>query len=175
MQTRCIDLPPYKATSEITVDSVWPHPKVSEVFLMRSGLLSGHLKYIMSTCTPELLADINHLKRIKRLVTGIRHLFYEEKLQRLDLRADLITAFKTSKGLLNVDPGLFFPPPNRRGLGGHPYMVLQGKSHRWRRESAFSVKYWNKVPASVFAAPSVNIFKKRLDNVWTELFTHFPV
>ncbi len=60
----------------------------------------------------------------------------------------------------------FFLPPARRGLRGHPYKALQGKSHRRRRGSAFWVrveKYWNKLPTSVVTAHSVNIFKKRLD------------
>ncbi len=43
------------------------------------------------------------------MVTGIRHLSYEERLQRLGLhsllRADLITA-----GLFDVDPNLLFSP-----------------------------------------------------------------
>ncbi len=48
-------------------------------------------------------------------------------------------------------------------LDAHPYKVFQGKSHRRRRGSAFSMrvrKYWNKLPASVATAPFVNIFKK---------------
>ncbi len=51
--------------------------------------------------------------------------------------------------------------------------VLQGASHRWRWESAFSVrvvKYWNKLPASVVTAPYDNVFKKRLAKVWTEVY-----
>ncbi len=36
------------------------------------------------------------------------------------------------------------------------------------------VKYWIKLPASVVAALSVNVFKKRLENVWTEVFPHLP-
>ncbi len=57
---------------------------------------------------------------------------------------------------------LVFPPPAQRSLRRHPYKVLQGASHR---------KYWNKLPASVVWAPSVNVFKNRLDEVWTE---HLP-
>ncbi len=34
------------------------------------------------------------------------------------------------------------------------------------------VKYWNKLPASVVAAPSVKIFKKRLEKVLAEVFPH---
>ncbi len=49
-------------------------------------------------------------------------------------------------------PNLFFLPPARSGLRGHPYRVLQDASHRQRRGSTCSaraVKYWNKLPASV--------------------------
>ncbi len=93
------------------------------------------------------------------------------------LRADLITAFKIFKGILDIDPNLFFLPPARCGLSGHPYKVLQGASHRRRRWLAFSMralKYWNRLPASVVTAPSVKVFKKCLENVWTELFPHIP-
>ncbi len=120
-----------------------------------------------------------------RLVTSMCHLPYGEKLQRLGLhplqqrrlRDDLITAFKIFKGLLDIDPNLFFLPPARRGLRAHPFKVLQGASRCRRRGSAFLVrvvKYWNKHPASVVTAPSVNVFKKRLEEVWTEVFPHLP-
>ncbi len=98
-------------------------------------------------------------------------------MQRRRLRDDLITAFKIFKGLLDIDPNLFFLPPTRRGLKGHPFKVLQGASHRRRRGSAFLVrvvKYWNKLPASIVTAPSVNDFRKRLEKVWTEVFPHLP-
>ncbi len=134
-----------------------------------------HLKYGMPACSPKLVADINHLERIQilvaRLLTGMHHRLYEERLQRLGLyslqrrrlRDNLITTLKIFKGLLDVDPNLFIVPPARRGLRGHPYKVLQGACHRRRRGSAFSVrvvKYWNKLPASVVTAPSVNVFTK---------------
>ncbi len=82
------------------------------------------------------------------MVTGTRNLPYKERLQRLGLhslqrcrfRADLITTFKIFRGLLDVDQNLFFLPPSRRGLKGHPYKALQGASHRRRRGSAFLVR-----------------------------------
>ncbi len=89
----------------------------------------------------------------------------------------LITTFKILMDLLDIDPNLFFLPPARRGLRGHPYKVLQGACHRRRRGSAFSVKvvkHGNKLPASVVTAPSINVFKKRLEKVWTEVFPHLP-
>ncbi len=85
----------------------------------------------------SLFADINHLERIQRLatrlVTDMRHLPYEERLQRLGLhslqrrrlRDDLLTAFKIFKGLLDIDMNLFFPSsrstrPKRAPLQGTP-------------------------------------------------------
>ncbi len=80
-------------------------------------------------------------------------------------------------GLLDFDSSLFFLPSARRGLRGHPYKVPQGASQRRRRGSAFLarvVKYWNKLPASVVTATSVNVFKKRVEQVRTEIFSHLP-
>ncbi len=51
------------------------------------ALVRPHLEYGTPACSPNLIADINHLERIQRLatrfVTGMRHLPYEERLQRL--------------------------------------------------------------------------------------------
>ncbi len=153
------------------------------------ALVRPHLEYGMPACSPNLVAEINHLEWIQRLatrlITGMRHRLYEEKLQRLGLRSlqrqrlrvDLITVFKIFKSLLDIDPNLLFLPPARRGLRGHPFKVLQGASRlRWRGSevSLRVVKYWNKLPASVVAAPSLNVFKKRLEEVWTEVFPHLP-
>ncbi len=69
-------------------------------------------------------------------------------LQRRRLRADLNTSSKVFSSLLDIDPNLFFLPPARHDLRGHPYKVL---------------------PASVVKACSVNVFKKRLEKVWTDL------
>ncbi len=76
--------------------------------------------------------QFNRLEPIQRLVTGMRHLRYEERLQRLGLYSlqrrrppvDLITAFKIFTDFLDIDPNLFFLPLARRGLKRDPYMVL---------------------------------------------------
>ncbi len=96
------------------------------------ALVRPHLEYGVPACSPNLVAYISHLQRIQRLVTGMIHHPYEERLQRLGLhslqrrrpRADLLTTFKLFKGLLDIDPNLFFLPPTRRGLRGHPFKVL---------------------------------------------------
>ncbi len=150
----------------------------------------------LSASTPQILyaslftkPRCNHLERIQRLasrlVTGMHHLAYEERLQRLGLhslqqprlQAGLFTAFKIFTSHLDIYRNLLFLLLARSGRRGHPYKVLQGASHRQRRESAFSVrvvKYWSKRPDSVVTAPSVNVFKKGLEKVWIEVFPHFP-
>ncbi len=110
-------------------------------------------EYISRACSPNLVADINHLERIQisatRYVIGIRHLFRVERLQRLGLHslqrcrlwADLVTAFKIFTALSDIDTNLLIPlPTTRRRLRGHPYKVLQGASHERRRGLAFSLR-----------------------------------
>ncbi len=149
--------------------------------------MSPHIEYGMPACPANLVAYIVAIERVQRLatrlVTGMRHFPYEERLQRLGLhslqrrrlRDDLITAFKIFQGLLDIDPNLFFLPPARLGLRGPPLKALLGASHRRRSGSSFSVrvvKYWNELPASVVTASSVKVFKKRLEEVWAEIFPH---
>ncbi len=79
------------------------------------ALVRPHLEYTMSACLRNLDADTNHLERIQRLatqlVTGMCHLPYEERLQRLGLHSlqrqrlwnDLIADFKMFKDVLDID------------------------------------------------------------------------
>ncbi len=81
----------------------------SAFIALYGALVRPHLEYGIPACSPNLVAGIKHLERIQSLATR--------------LRDDLIAAFKIFKGLLDIDPNLFFLPPARRGLRGHP---LQG-------------------------------------------------
>ncbi len=117
---------------------------------------------------------------------GLRHVPYEERLRQLNLfslerrrlRADLILAFKSFKGEVDLNPAEFFLRLPRAGLRGHAYRLLQGPSRLRRRSRVFSVrvvKYWNRLPAHLVLAPSVSIFKKQLDRHWFEIFPAAPV
>ncbi len=86
----------------------------------------------MEANTPTLGADINQLDSVQllatRLVRGLRHVPYEERLRQLKLfqlerrclRADLILAFKIFKGEVDLSsPDLFHRSP-KPGYQGTP-------------------------------------------------------
>ncbi len=144
----------------------------------------------MEANAPTLRADINQLERVQRLATrlvrGLRHVPYDERLRQLKLfslerrrlLADLILAFTIFKGEVDLNPSEFFLRPPQAGLRGHTYRFLQGPSRLRRRSGAFSVrvvKYWNRLPAHLVLAPSVSILKKQLDRHWFEIFPAAPV
>ncbi len=60
-------------------------PSKSAFIPFYGAIVRPHLEYGMSACSPNLAADIHNLERIQRLatrlVTGMRHLPYEERLQ----------------------------------------------------------------------------------------------
>ncbi len=154
------------------------------------AILRPHLEYAMEANAPTLRADINQLERNQRLATrlvrGLRYEPYKGNLRQLNLfslerrclRADLILAFKIFKGEVDLNPSEFFLRPNRAGLRGHTYRLLQGPSRLRRRSSAFSVrvvKYWNRLQTPLVLTPSVSIFKRQLDRQWSEIFPAAPV
>ncbi len=95
------------------------------------ALVLPHLEYAMEANVPTLRADINQLERVQhfatRLVRGLRHMLYEERLRQLNpfslerrrLRADLILAFKIFKDEVDLNPSELFLRPPRAGLRGH--------------------------------------------------------
>ncbi len=152
--------------------------------------MQTHLEYAMEANAPTLRVDINQLERVQhlatRLVRGLCHVPYEERLRQLKLfslehrrlQADIILAFKIFKGEVDFNPSEFFLRPPRAGLRGHTYRLLQGPSRLRRRSGAFTVrivKFWNRLPAHLVLAPSVSIFKKQLDRHWPEIFSAAPV
>ncbi len=94
--------------------------------------MRSHLEYAMEANAPTLKADINQLEKVKRLTTrlvrGLRHVPYEERLRQLNLfslerrrlRTDLILAFKIFKGGVDLNPPDFFLCPPRPGYEGTP-------------------------------------------------------
>ena len=126
-----------------------------------------------SVWSPYLRKDVDCLEKVQRrankLVRGLKDKSYEERqrllgitsLEERRIRGDLIQVFRIVKGFDKVDLGTFFELDNGGGyaLRGHKWKL---KVNRCRRQLSV-VNLWNRLPATVVEASSVNSFKKRLD------------
>ncbi len=100
------------------------------------ALVRPHLEYAMESNVPTLRPNIKQLERAQRLATrlvrGLRHVPYEERLRQFNLfsmegrrlPADLSLAFKMFKGKVDLNPFEFFLRPPRAGLRRHTYRIL---------------------------------------------------
>ena len=117
-------------------------------------------------------------RRATKLVRGLKDKSYEERLRLLGItsleerriRGDF---FRIVKGFEKVDLGTFFELDNGGGhaLRGHKWKLEVNRCRRQLRQCFFSqrvVKLWNRLPATVVEASSVNSFKKRLDD-WNDV------
>ncbi len=76
--------------------SFFPDWSGNTIPVSKLAILRPHLEFRSPDCSPNRVADINHLERIQRLatrlVTGMRHLPYEERLHRLGLHVAATTS-----------------------------------------------------------------------------------
>ena len=120
----------------------------------------------------ELLERVQ--QRATKMVTGLEHLLYEEKLRDMGLfslekrrlKEDLINACKYLKGRSQVDwSGLFLvvhsdsTSGNRHKLGHRTFHMNMGKSFFTVRVT----EHRSRLPGEVVESPSLEIFKSHLD------------
>ena len=143
-------------------------------------LVRPHLEYVVQAWAPHLKQDINTLERVQhrftRLFPGIRHLPYEERLQKLNipslvfrrLRGDLIEVFKMVKGYSGLDFDKFFSFSRNHHTRGHSLKLTKMPCTLNSRQCFFSnrvVDVWNDLTEDVVQSSSVNIFKSRVDQL----------
>jgi len=124
-------------------------------------------------------------RRATRLIEGIRHLPYTERLRTLKLpslyyrrrRGDMLQVFQLLHGAFDQDPALFLTPTTDRRTRGHPWKISKTRAQSRVRRNAFSsrvVNDWNALPAAVVSADSINQFKSRLDKHWGNSMYDIP-
>jgi len=153
-----------------------------EVILpLYSALMRPYLAYCIQLWSPQHKKDMDVLEWIQRratkIIRGLEYLSYEDRLRELGLfslekrrhRGDLIAAFQYLKDAYRKDGGYKVGSVRRRG---HGCKLKEGSFRLEIRKKFFTmrvVKHWKRLPREAEAAPSLEVFKARMDGALSKL------
>ena len=148
------------------------------------SMVRPHLEYGNAIWGPFFAGDAMSVEAIQRratkLIPEIKQLPYKSRLQILKLpslayrrkRGDMIHVYKIMNDIVRVNKDDFFLPTRLSHTRGHHKKIAKGKNIKLVRSNAFSqrvINDWNSLPESVINAESLNSFKGRLDDFWSQM------
>jgi hypothetical protein len=113
-------------------------------------------------------------RRATRMILECRGMSYENRLKKVGLttletrriRADILEVYKIMNGLEGVLEKDFFTR-DRGGRRGHRFKLFKKRVRLDIAKYSFAnivCNSWNNLPKYVVEAPSINVFKNRLDD-----------